>query len=313
MKHTIFILSTFLSILFLLHTVSASEIKVEEVPFDVTVNEQKIINDDEYPLLFYKGIVYLPTTFNMNTFVGLRVEFYPKYDFEGGREARIFIGLNPIETSTYVPYSLTTYTQSAEIQPEIIVVNYNNSASHINNTGREHPVINHKNVLYVPLTYDIAVEKLDWKLSFSSADGLNVDTRSPNRPIWDALHSSMVGFSGAPGSFNYPSYVYNENSYASYNVMPSYKTAEFRYKEVGGEEIRNRIQLPTDGDYFFCQKTTTGTDVYRVTGCVLENGGILKMPVLIKSQINGRYIGRNFYITVDVKNGVVLSLEEKHD
>lgn len=302
------LLSIFL-VFFLTCPVLAVNIATEEVPFEVTVNGQRMTGNDEYPLLFCNGIVYLPTTLRMNDFVGLRVEFYPEND-AGRSFGRIFVGLNERKTDEYLPYSKTTETGEGIVHEEVIVVNAWTTTEDIGNSTREYPVINSKNVLYLPLTYDLAVEKLDWKLRFTPEDGLFVDTTRPNRPILDALQSSVVGFTGNPKAVLLTEYVWNETTYVGYPAS-TFEGNEFRYKEVGGSEVRNRIPL-TDAEYYFNRKTVTGKDVTYTEDCVaiLEPDGILKMPAVKKEYVNGEYIGKNVYLTIDVKNGLLISCEE---
>ena len=305
-----FLLLLLLFLLFLSCSVSATEVIVNRVPFDVVINEQKINIDDEYPLLFYKDIVYLPTTFNMNNFVGLRVEFFPNYKIADKKVGSIFVGLDKITTKNYVSYPVKEINTEAIVQENVIVVNHWDKINDIKNSEREYPVINYKNVIYIPLSYDIVVKKLDWKLNFSWKTGLEVDTRTPNVPILDAIHSSIVGYNSNP-KFSPPAYIYNENAYAGYPIT-SFEGNVFIYKEVGGEEVRNRIPIPTDGDYYYNRITTTGNDIKydKNNNATLDSQGILKIPAVKKATIDGKYIGKNVYFTIDVKNGYLLKTEE---
>ncbi len=292
-------------ILFCSVSAASTEIKVSKVPFDVVINEQKISAEDEYPLLFFKDVVYLPTTYSMNGFVGLRVEFYPNCKIAEKKIGSIFVGLDKITTNDYVSYPVSKNGEKAAIQQNVIVVNNWNKINDIKNSEREYPVINHKNVLYVPLTYDIVVEKLDWKLNFSRENGLEVETRIANRPILDPNHSRIVGYNSVP-KFYPPDYVYNETEYAAYPVT-TFDGAEFRYKEIGREEIKKVISF-SGADYYFNRKTTTGKDIIYDENdrAVLETGGVLKMPAVKKTKMDGEYIGVNIYLTIDVKNGKII-------
>ena len=301
-----------LSILFIPGSVLAADtdLNVSRVPFKVVINEQKIVGDDEYPLLFYKDIVYLPTTFNMNSFVGLRVEFYPDYKIADKKIGSIFVGLDKITANNYVPYPSEEKIAKAAIQENVIVVNQWDKRYDIKNSEREYPVINYKNVLYLPLTCDIAIKELDWNLTFSPETGLEVDTKSPNKPIWDSNYSSIVGYNSSPKFFP-PEYIYTQNEYAAYPAS-TFEGTEFRYKKVGQEEIKKAI--PFHGaDYYFNRKTTTGKDIIydENDNAILEPGGILKMPAVKKTKINGEYIGVNIYLTVDVKNGEIIEIKEE--
>lgn len=297
---------------------SAADIAMENVPFDVMINGQEIIEEDEYPLLFYKGIVYLPTTCNMNSFVGLRVEFYPNYIRGDIKMGSIFVGLNSIETDEYTPYRKNSTETKGKIHEEAIVINESgpNILCDIHNTAREYPIVNCKNVLYIPLTYDIAAEKLDWKMSFSPEKGLIIETRSPNRPILDIPESSTVGFTGTIKAVVRWNYVFSENAYAGY-PFSTFSTNEFKYKEVNGEEVRQKIRKANGedafkgGDYSFNRQTVTGTDVTKTEACiaVLEPEGILKMPAVKAHYINDVHTRTNVYLTIDVKNGILLKEE----
>ncbi len=303
----ILLLSLFLSLV-LSCSVFAADIEVSRVPFEVVINEQKISNEDEYPLLFYKDVVYLPTTYNMNTFVGLRVEFYPHYKIAEKKVGSIFVGLDKITTNNYVSYPVNENGKKATIQENVIVVNHWDRIHDIKNLEREYPVINFNNVLYVPLSYDIVVKDLDWKLKFSQENGLEVETRISNRPILDLNYSRIVGFNSIP-KFYPPEYVYNQNEYVAYPTS-TFEGTGFRYKAVGQEEIKKEI-LFSGADYYFNRKTTTGKDIIydKNDSAVLDSGGILRMPAVKKTKTDGEYIGVNIYLTIDVKNGKII--EEK--
>ena len=66
-------------------------------------------------------------------------------------------------------------------------------------------------------------------------------------------------------------------------------------------------------DYYFNRKTTTGKDIIydENDNAILEPGGILKMPAVKKTKINGEYIGVNIYLTVDVRNGEIIEIKEE--
>lgn len=291
-----------------------SETTLTAVPFPVTVNGQRIDQRDEFPPLYLNGIVYLPTTYNMNSFVGLRVEFYPDRR-EGDKKAgSIFIGLDKITSDEYIPYkSETVEKMTGRIQNEIIAVNDCYASDDIKNTAREYPVVNCGNVLYLPLTYDIAAEKLDWKMEFSGEKGLVVDTRSPNRPVLDKMHSAVVGVSSAPKAVKPTRYVFSKNAYAGYPPNTFGNDYEFRYKEVGKDEVRFEIAL-SDADYSLNQRTVTGRDRTQ-KDCTpeLSDDGIMTLHA-VRSVCNekGAYVGgENVVLTINMKAGKLLGIKSE--
>ncbi len=280
--------------------------EVTGVPFPVTINGIKMEKNEEYPLLFHKNIVYIPTTYNLNCFTGLRVEFYEERRTQNATHFnKIYIGIAHRNADTYAEYPVQNPLQkksTAVIHPEIILVNKTHTVDDIKNTARTYPVVNFRNVLYLPMSYDIACEMLDWKLDFSEEKGLSIDTTNPNRPVIDKEQSEKLGYLDPTRGLNNLEYVYSENAYAGYPLATHSYFFEFRYKARGEAEKKYSIPL-TGADFFLNRKTITGMDttVADIPPRLDENG------VLHIHCVAG---GKNVLVHIDMLNGKLLSVED---
>ena len=286
---------------------SYTEVSVDLVPFQIMINGEVLNNSDtEYPFLFYRDIVYIPTTYYANCFYGIRIEFYEN-------KHRIFIGTERITEHDYYSYPLEhelSKNLSAIIQPENVWVNCYNGTNDFNHKSLNHPILNFRNVTYIPLSYDFACKKLDWKISFYEGLGLVVDTTEPNRPIIDKNHSIMLGATLPSGGVsNQFSYAYSENAYAAYPCSTLSYFYEFHYKKSGVSEQKYNIPLP-GGDFYLNCKTTNGIDVIKSTiEPLLDANGILTIHCVVKNNSEGKYRGKNVIITVDMEKGKLIDIE----
>ncbi len=150
--------------------VFATEVTVTLPTFNVTINEIAIENEyRQYPFIVYKNITYFPMTYFDSRFLGLVTE----WDNLKGLEI-----YKTTETVEYEPYKQNwknSNKYTASIPKFNIVVN----GKAINNSTEKYPLLSFRNVTYFPMTWRFAVDEFGWKYSFTSEDGLIINSTPP--------------------------------------------------------------------------------------------------------------------------------------
>jgi hypothetical protein len=165
----ILLLSSMLFLFSIVNTsnVFATEVTVTLPTFNVTINEIAIENEyRQYPFIVYKDITYFPMTYFDSRFLGLVTE----WDNLKGLEI-----YKTTETVEYEPYKQNwknSNKYTASIPKFNIVVN----AKVINNSTEKYPLLSFRNITYFPMTWRFVVDEFGWKYSFTSEDGLIIDS-----------------------------------------------------------------------------------------------------------------------------------------
>ena len=168
-KLNLFLMMFIMLILICAGTTSAyaAEVTVSLPTFDVSMNGVKIEDEyRQYPFIVYKNITYFPMTYFDNRFLGLVTE----WDNLKGLEI-----YKTTETIEYEPYKQdwkNSNKYTASIPKFNIVVN----GKAINNSTEEYPLLLFRNVTYFPMTWRFAVDEFGWKYSFTSEDGLIINS-----------------------------------------------------------------------------------------------------------------------------------------
>lgn len=151
-------------------TAYAAEVTVSLPTFDVTMNGVEIEDEyRQYPFIVYKDITYFPMTYFDSRFLGL----VTGWDNLKGLEI-----YKTTETVEYEPYKQNwknSNKYAASIPKFNIVVN----GKAINNSTEKYPLLSFRNVSYFPMTWRFAVDEFGWKYSFTSEDGLIINSTPP--------------------------------------------------------------------------------------------------------------------------------------
>jgi len=156
--------------------VFAEQVAVSLPTFNVTMNGVKIENAyRQYPFIVYKDITYFPMTYFDSRFLNLET----KWDSKTGLE--IYEMVNGTKDTNYEPYvqeqkNLSKYT--ATIPTFTIKVN----GKSINNSKEKYPLLIFRNVTYFPMTWRFGVEEFGWEYTFTSKDGLRINSLGPSNP-----------------------------------------------------------------------------------------------------------------------------------
>lgn len=128
-------------------------------PFKVKVNESGYIENNTYPSLFYNNVVYIPMTYNVGEFLGMTIEWVDGYDQKvlllTKKEKR-----EVIETDNVKEYGVEKKPVKANVSDCTIAVCKGENLDLVRGT-KEYPLLMYKDIIYIPLTWDNIVEKLE--------------------------------------------------------------------------------------------------------------------------------------------------------
>ena len=162
---------------------ASQAIIVETIKFPVTINGIRLDDSylnwltdiernpeikyyNEYPLLLYKGITYIPMTWFMGKLLNLKTSWSHETGLEISQE----------DPSVWKNYSReyrqtkneTRYNASIVNNP--VVVN----GKYIDNKNEPYPLFLFRGVTYFPLTWRFAVDEFKWRYSYSNEKGLQI-------------------------------------------------------------------------------------------------------------------------------------------
>lgn len=122
----------------------------------------------KYPLLTYKDITYIPMTWSISQVTALQLN----WSMENGLSVNLGVplGVKP-ELETREAFRYDRY--SAHVVEFPVSVNQET----VNNTEQQYPLLEFQDITYFPLTWDYAVNKFRWKLTWNDTDGLSIETK----------------------------------------------------------------------------------------------------------------------------------------
>ncbi len=118
----------------------------------------------EYPVLFHNDILYIPLTSSMCCELHLSIAFTPEdglYVARGG--SREFTGQERQQVLGAIEYVNPANGRVSAVIPEYPV--YINGRQY-DNVNTEYPLLNFRDITYLPLTYDIIYNEFDFDFSF---------------------------------------------------------------------------------------------------------------------------------------------------
>lgn len=158
-------------LIFILSTqVYASDKVTVQIPnFDITIND--VIFDNEnaaYPFITYKGITYFPLTYNLCSKIGMTTSWNSEKGLYIARYSQdIYSDDNEI-SGNYKKGRY--YTASIPKYPVVFNgININSEKQY------EYPVLNFKNITYLPMTWDYAYNELGLDVEWDSKKGLSLN------------------------------------------------------------------------------------------------------------------------------------------
>lgn len=281
----------------------AKDFQVTIPTFKVTLNGQVVDNRyNKYPIVVYKDITYLPLNYYTLQWMGIKTNYYSNKNI-------CFIGTNNRSDSKW---KIDTTKVANSSQYNVAMPSYNIAINTIDenefwmNPKQTYPILHFRGILYLPLTYDIAVEEFDWKYSFDSKNGLCVDSRDANRPI---LNDTKIGDTSASRNLHRTQYAYGVDAYAGFPVSTLDDNYEFSYKKKGEvEETFSLKKSLINGDYYFNYQIDSRKVLQYGLGIKPSmNGNILSVVCVKYSGASPNYSGENILLKIDMVNQKIIS------
>lgn len=168
------------------------QVQVSIPRFEVHINGEKIDNEkNEFPLLVYKDMIYIPMTWDYCNALGLSISWDSKagleieksYNYHGLKQT--LTSNNEVSKSYYA--SIVTFP-----------VTVNGNA--IDNSKEEYPLLLHKDITYFPLTSRFAVDEFDWNIDWSDETGFKIDVKKQEEisvtksPLKIKIDDNLINF-----------------------------------------------------------------------------------------------------------------------
>ncbi len=167
---TLLILVTLVSSLLMPLGVSAAEVYVSHAEIGIIVNGRCVNNDfRKYPFIVYNSITYFPMTYNDCAYLGLSNTWTPETGniIEKAEEVDCYDDfLNPLQSDEDKGGMATVATTPITVL-----------GTRIDNLKEQYPILNYRNLLYFPLTWDWGV-KFGWSITFTEKNVLEVATEN---------------------------------------------------------------------------------------------------------------------------------------
>lgn len=142
------------------------EVEVVLPYFDITLNGVAVDNTSEtYPFIQYKGITYIPMTWDLCKALGLRTKWSEEE------------GLEILKADTAVFYNSSGKAKNVvgkKYKAELVDFPVKVNGKVIDNSTEEYPILNYKNITYFPMTYHFMVNEFNSGYKWDDIVGLSV-------------------------------------------------------------------------------------------------------------------------------------------
>ncbi len=150
----------------------------------VVIPDYQIIIDDSavyyadsiYPFLNYKGITYLPMTYEYSRAMNLTTDW-----LEG---TAFMVAYQPTDEPLPIYETITNKKYNTAVVPTGYNIYVN--AKKVDNNTTEYPLLNFRGVTYFPLSWEYAVEEFGWQMSFEN-NILRINTENNTAYRWTLI------------------------------------------------------------------------------------------------------------------------------
>lgn len=142
------------------------EVVVALPEFDVSINGSVIDNSIvEFPFITYKGITYMPMTWDYSSALGLGLKWSNETGLKiNKKNSRIvFESKGGFKNDIFKKYSAT-----------IVSSDVNVNGKDLDNSSEKYPILNFRNITYFPMTYDFMAKEFGAKYTWDNDKGLSV-------------------------------------------------------------------------------------------------------------------------------------------
>ncbi len=132
--------------------------------------------DSLYPFLNYKGITYLPMTYEYARAMNLATGY-----LEG---SAFMVAYNPCDDKLPVYETTLNHKNNTVLIPDGYSIYVNGKK--VDNNNADYPLLNFKGVTYFPMTWEYAVDNFGWEISFG--DGVfRINTENNTADRWSLV------------------------------------------------------------------------------------------------------------------------------
>lgn len=145
---------------------------------NVTLNGVEIDNNyRQYPLLQYRDIVYFPMTYHDCRFLGVAADWFSE------SESKLVVKK---ENILYEYYGYPTEDKNADSYEYDYYYGYGVNAATVEINGKrilstreaEYPFLTFREIIYFPLTWELAHNELGWEYSYDEENGLVINSKN---------------------------------------------------------------------------------------------------------------------------------------
>ena len=142
------------------------EVEITIPEFDITINGNVIDNQTEkYPFVSYKGITYIPMTWDLSYALGLELKWNPSNGLKVSKRDKMKVYVQKEKTYNNLGKSYLAEIVSFPVEVNGVVVD---------NQSVEYPLLNFRNITYFPMTYDYMVNEFSSGYKWDDELGLMV-------------------------------------------------------------------------------------------------------------------------------------------
>lgn len=153
-------------------------VQVSIPQFNVTLNGRQIDSAHEkYPLLHYKGIVYLPIT-AYSEFLGISCTWNEQSKSYYVKKVDT---ISEAATTAKQSTKNRAYYSAQIINNSVHILHYPEPIT-VENPVAEYPILKFRDVLYFPLTWQYTHDVFGWEYQWAEQLGLSIDSRESIRP-----------------------------------------------------------------------------------------------------------------------------------
>ena len=202
-KYSLF---TFILLIFFmvgtLPATASTQLTVSIPSFPVSLNGITIdSNQNQYPILQYNNITYIPLTYYNSQLLGLNCVFSK----ENGLTITTsnYIYEQSIAQKQYQSYHSSTSNLSSYVvsHPNFII---SVNGKKVQNINREYPFFIFRDIIYLPLTWEYIVKEFDWLYSFDIQNGLSIAPK-PSLLVLDDSFTTQDEKDNITTTIHYPS------------------------------------------------------------------------------------------------------------
>lgn len=146
--------------------IDTNDIQVKVYNRDLNINGEIINNfHSEYPFFSYNDILYMPLTWENSQIYGFEVEY-------NGEDNTLYVSDGQSTEKNYTFQWLKQNWREIDVKKSNLKVNIND----VNVVDENYPILEFNYVQYIPLTYSVVVEQLNWDFLIDRYMGLHIST-----------------------------------------------------------------------------------------------------------------------------------------